>query len=85
MDLAFLAHSIVTDEQFAEEFQNHPEGILRNNGVTLDAESLQALIRLVQNRESMNALLKDPENIMNDPLDWAIITIHVTDSNECAP
>jgi hypothetical protein len=85
MDLAFLIHRIATDEQFAVQFQNDPYGTIRRNGLTLETESLQAIIRLTRKPGLLEALLKNVGNSPDDPLNWAIHSLRVTTSNECAP
>lgn len=71
MDLAMLIHRIATDEQFATQFKNNPSDTLRKSGLNLDAESLQALIRITQKQASLNALFQDPDPVPDDPWNWA--------------
>jgi hypothetical protein len=85
MDLAFLTHRIATDEQFAVQFLNDPDGTLQRNGLTIETESLQAIIRLTRKPGLLEALLKNVGNSPDDPLNWAIVSQRVTISNECTP
>lgn len=85
MDLAFLTHRVATDEQFALQFLNDPEDTLHRNGITLENESLHAIIALTRNPSLLEALLKKIENSPDNPINWAIHSLRVTTSDECTP
>lgn len=72
MDLASLIHRLATDEQFAVQLKDDPEGTLHLSDLTIDAESLQALKNILCGCVSFKSLVKDSQSEPDEPWNWAI-------------